>query len=436
MKYLNEILSSFSSKNALVVFLHRLVSVFSGLIILYIVTSLLEIQDQGSYYLILSLVGLQSFVDLGVISVMVSIILREWTEFRSTSSSQIRDRKISIIRGYFHFFIKWYLSLSFVLLLISLFYSYRYKSDNQLFTILLSISIITSLNFFLNLFWLFLEGIADFLNLYVFRAIQLGFSTSCLYLLIRFNFGLSAFIYFYSITFFTSLFFIVLKWNIFSVFFNGSRIKFLYFKDIFPFHFSIFIQSIFGYFTWQALVPLFYDNLGSSLAGKFGVSVQISSLFLSFSTFLIYSKSPIFSKLYLNKNYDQILTIWKRDLMLSYCSFFSFVTIFVLFYYLDLSLVKPFFDRILTITNVILIFLIHSFYIFNQSIAVLTRLNKKEILSISGLLVPILSYILVYLCINFISLNMIFYFLFFLNVLFVVYNYFRFRMYKNNYLSF
>jgi len=64
----------------------------------------MEIKDQGAYYLILSLVALQSFVDLGVISVMASVILRDWTEFKNTTSYQTRENKISIIRGYAHFF--------------------------------------------------------------------------------------------------------------------------------------------------------------------------------------------------------------------------------------------------------------------------------------------------------------------------------------------
>lgn len=435
-KYFKFIISSFSNKDSSAVLLHRLVSVFSGLIVLYIVTSLLGIQDQGSYYLILSLVALQSFVDLGVISVMVSVILKDWTEFGTSNSIQIRDYKISTIRGYFHFFLKWYLSLSILLLLISIIYSYNFKNESELFNILICISIISSFNFFLNLFWLFLEGIGDYFSLYIFRTIQLVFSTVCLYFLIQYNFGVSSFFYFYCLTFLTSILFIIKKWSTFHLFIFGIRSDFLYFKEIFPFHFTVFIQSIFGYFTWQAIIPLFYNKLGPVVAGKLGVTVQIASLFLSFSTFLIYSKSPIFSKLLLVKNHDQIKSLWKKDLFLSYVLFFSFVLVYIFLFYFDFNLFKSFFNRGLKISNSLLIFFIHSFYIFNQSVAVLTRLNKKEILSFSGVLVPILSYALVFLGVNYLSLDMIFCLLFLLNALFFVVNYVRFKNFKSNYLSF
>lgn len=436
MKYFKIIISTFSNKDSSAVFLFRLGSVFSGLIVLYIVTSLLGIQDQGSYYLILSLVALQSFVDLGVISVMVNVILRDWTEYKNANSIQIRENKISIIRGYFHFFLKWYSTLSFLLLLISIIYSHNFKNESHLFYVLNCISIISSFNFFLNLFWLFLEGIGDYYSLYIFRTIQLLFSTLCLYVLIQYNFGINSFFYYYCLTFFTSIFFIITKWSTFHLFIFGLRTKFLYFKEVFSFHFNVFIQSVFGYFTWQALIPLFYDKLGPVVAGKLGVTVQISSLFLSFSTFLIYSKSPIFSNLLVIKNYDQIKSLWKRDLILSYFLFFSFIIVYIFLFYLDFNLFKPFFNRGLIISNSLLIFFIHSFYIFNQSVAVLTRLNKKEILSLSGVLVPILSYTLVFIGINYLSLDIILSLLFLLNTLFFIINYVRFRNFKSNYLSF
>jgi len=350
----------------------------------------MEIKDQGAYYLILSLVALQSFVDLGVISVMASVILRDWTEFKNTTSYQTRENKISIIRGYAHFFLPWYLALSLLLLSFSIIYSFNYKGDNQLFKILISISFISSLNFFLNFFWLFLEGIGDYFKLYSFRLIQLIFTTICLYLLIIYDFGLDSFLYFYYLVFFSSLIFIVFKWQTFSFLILGDKVKFRYFTEIFPFHFKIFIQSIFGYFTWQAMIPLFYSRLGPVFAGKLGFTVQLGLLIL----------------------------------------------FYLVLYFFNLTLLSSIFDRGLSVSTSLIILLIHSFHIFNQSIAVLTRLNKNEILSISGVLVPILSYAIVFFSINFVSLDLIFCLVLFLNFLFFIYNYLRFRKFKLTYLSY
>ena len=436
MKYFKFIVSSFISKDTSSVFLYRLGTVLSGLVILYIVTSLMEIKDQGAYYLILSLVALQSFVDLGVISVMASVILRDWTEFKNTTSYQTRENKISIIRGYAHFFLPWYLALSLLLLSFSIIYSFNYKGDNQLFKILISISFISSLNFFLNFFWLFLEGIGDYFKLYSFRLIQLIFTTICLYLLIIYDFGLDSFLYFYYLVFFSSLIFIVFKWQTFSFLILGDKVKFRYFTEIFPFHFKIFIQSIFGYFTWQAMIPLFYSRLGPVFAGKLGFTVQLATLILSFSTFLIYSKSPVYSKLFYTKDFDTIWNLWKRDLWISYLTFSLLILFYLVLYFFNLTLLSSIFDRGLSVSTSLIILLIHSFHIFNQSIAVLTRLNKNEILSISGVLVPILSYAIVFFSINFVSLDLIFCLVLFLNFLFFIYNYLRFRKFKLTYLSY
>jgi hypothetical protein len=409
--------------------------VFSGLIVLFIVTNLFEIKEQGQYYLILSLVALQSFVDLGIIPVMSNVILRDWTEYKNTVSDHLQSNKISKIRGYFYFFLKWYSILSFILLFISVIFSLNFREDSQLFNLLISISFIVVLNFFLNLFWLFLEGIGDFYNLYLFRTIQLLFSTGCLFFFITCDFGIHSLLFFYSSLFFSSVIFIFFKWRTFKFLIFGERIIFQYFKEIFPFHFNVFIQSLFGYFTWQALIPLFYDKTGALFSGKLGVTLQIAALFLSFSTFLVYSKSPIYSKLLFSKSHHDVLNIWKKDLITSYLIFIFLILIYLFLFYMDVSLFRPFFNRSLNVTNSFLIFIIHFFYVFNHSISVLSRLNKKELLTVSGAFVPILSYAIVYFCIDLFSLDIIFVMLLLLNSLFFIYNYLKFKKFKSDFIS-
>jgi hypothetical protein len=421
------------NRNSISILFFRLISLISGLIFIFSITSFYSINEQGDYYLILSLFSLQSFVDLGVGSVMYNYLIKEWNEYSSSDDVLYKEDKIQIIRGYFRFLLKWFILFSVVLFTISIVFSFFYSSNVFVFNVLLFISFLSTFIFFSNLFNIFIEGTGKFFSLYFFKSFQLLTSSILFFVLCYNGFGIVSMIYFYAFLVLSSIVYFLYNNSFYNLILFGINKKTSYFTDIFPFHFKIILQSIFGYLTWQAIIPIVYSIQGAESAGRLGFSVQIANLFLTLSTSIIYSSTPVYSDLILNKNLILLKRKWLLDLILSCLFFLILISIYFVLFFLDFELLRQYFLRALPPKVNLFILLIFFTYVVNQSIASITRLRKVEILFYNGIALPILSFLIIYFFLEIIDLQNIFLILLFINFIFLVFNFMKLRKFVKKY---
>jgi hypothetical protein len=371
-----------------------------GLVALYIVSSLFSPLEQGYFYLFSSLIALQLFFDLGMNVVLVNLSSHEWAVIERTKGCNSDDGRAarSRLASLIVFARNWYFFGAIAMVGCFYFVGIQIlergslpRSDWHIQWI--AHLLFSSISFAISPVFSVLEGCNKISSVNFFRAIQLAGSYFLFFLAARENVGLAAVSVFSgSMVLFSVIYIVVFQYKFLQdLLADKFTHRISWRSEIFGFHSKIFVQGIFSYFGYYALTPVVFHYHGATAAGQLGLSLQVGMIILLLSSSLFSAKVPGYGYLYANGRAAEAVKEWRKDSSLA----ISLAVAFVISLLTIQEIRSPVFianllDRGLPALPAAFIYLGACALVGVQAVAAVTRANKTEILTVIGVVSPLL----------------------------------------------
>lgn len=387
----------------------RILQSIGGIITLLLVTRLLNKNEQGYYYTFGSILSIQFFFEMGLTTITTQYIAHETAHLLWKNTSELsgeeyyRSRLASIVR----LSIKWFLVLAsllfFVLLFAGRYFFNRYNAGLmvswQLPWFFLSVSACFIL--LTDLFLAILEGLGKIKEVTRLRLIQQSVNLFFLYLLLLSDFRLLsnglALLLSTTITgailVYTGYFSILKKiWQ------TEVKWRVDYRHEILPYQFKIGIGYISSFFIYQLFNPVLFATQGPVIAGQMGATQAVLNGILAISLSWVSTKVALFSNLVARKQFGELNSIYKRNLVIAVIICFTGILTFMVLIVLLKKHYPKLSERFLDIVPIIFFSLtaLANAIIFSQ--AYYLRSFKKEPFFVQSIVIGILSAVSTLLC--------------------------------------
>ena len=382
MKGKNEIGINDATKN---VFIFRLWTVFSGLVVLISVPLNLSDIEQGYYFLFGSILALQVFFELGLSQVLIQFVTHEYYKNSEKLKECIRFFK-NIYR---------YIAATYIILLIigSLFF---FRNDiiffnNNYYLIFIILIFFNGLNIYQNINLNFHDSCNMMAYSYRHRLMQSVIGNFILVAMLYFGFGLWSFIALPISFVVMSKIWLAKNKLIYDVegYITVNYKEFA--KEILPLQWRIAVSWISGYLAFQLFVPATYKQFGSIEAGKLGLTMAAFTAMLSVVMGITSAKTPDIIKNIVNGNKKNLLTILKSLMLITglLTLIFSLIFIIIIFYGQEKQI--SFIGRFLNVETCVVIGLITVINSVIFNLASYMRAHKEEPMMIQSIVVGILT---------------------------------------------
>jgi O-antigen/teichoic acid export membrane protein len=303
-------------------------SLFAGPITLYLISIYLSPEMQGFYYTFLSLIALQSFVELGFYIVITQFASHEWANLQLDNERRIKgdsfamSRLISLGRLVF----KWYACASaiFVLLVGTGGYIFLAQSPDpgvswaQPWFVLVLLS---GLQLWALPFISLLEGCNQVKVVNCFRLFQ-GMASSCaLWLTMSLGMGLWMVIVSSAMGLgVSSILLLVYYRKFFEPFYRATESSEIHWREeIWPMQWRLAVAGLMNYFIFSLYAPVIFHYHGSAAAGRIGMTWHLLMALSSLAMAWIATKVPRFGILISQKKYDELDRLFFKTSSVSLC---------------------------------------------------------------------------------------------------------------------
>ena len=302
----------------------RVISAFTGVASVFFITSFLTGVEQGFYYTFGSLLAMQVFFELGL---MTQYVAHEASHLQVDDDKKYQGERhyVSRLASLVHFCAKWYAVIALIvvvfLLVVGYIYFNRYgESQSELVEWRwpwLLICVATGIKLFQSPFTSILTGLG-----FVKETSKISFWQQLLLPLCSWlGLAVGLKLYVVGIGYLVSVliwFFFVNRYGFFKLLTNlwKERIveKVSYMKEIFPYQWRIALSWISGYFIFQLFNPVLFATEGAVIAGQMGMTLTALNAIQSFSMSWLNTKVPLYSGLIARKEYGQLDGIFKKTL--------------------------------------------------------------------------------------------------------------------------
>jgi O-antigen/teichoic acid export membrane protein len=299
---------------------------FAGPVTLFLISIYLSPEMQGFYYTFLSLIALQSFVELGFSIVITQFASHEWANLEMDRERRIKgdlpalSRLISLGRLVF----KWYAGASaiFVLLVGTGGYIFLAQSPDPgiswtrpWFVLVL----LSGLQLWISPFISLLEGCNQVKTINGFRLIQ-GVAGSCaLWLTMYLNMGLWMVIVSSAVVLLVSLFLLLDYYRkFFEPFFKTTGSTGIDWREeIWPMQWRLAVAGVLNYFIVSLYTPVIFHYHGSVAAGRMGMTWHLMVALSSLAMAWVSTKVPRFGILISEKKYEELDRLFFRTASVS-----------------------------------------------------------------------------------------------------------------------
>jgi O-antigen/teichoic acid export membrane protein len=295
--------------------LSKVWSLFAAPITLLLISLYLEPEVQGLYYTFLSLVAMQSFVELGFCIVITQFASHEWANLSLDDSGLIsgdekaRLRLISLGRLVF----KWYAWTSAIFVLLVGAGGYLFLSQSPDPGIpwkgpWFSLMVVAGLQFWALPFLALLEGCNQVHAIYRFRFVQGVLISLAMWLAMSLDSGLWMAAAGVGVGLASSLYLILIIYRkFFQPFFTikpeqGIRWR----KEIWPMQWRLALGGSMGYFMVSIYTPVMFHYQGPIVAGQMGMTWQLVTALSSLAMAWVATKVPRFGILIAQKKYAEL----------------------------------------------------------------------------------------------------------------------------------
>ncbi|MGH9392524.1 MAG: hypothetical protein ACRD1Z_23210, partial [Vicinamibacteria bacterium] len=291
---------------------NRLWGSASGLLTAVLVAAFFTPELQGYYFTFLSLLTLQTFVELGFGELLQQFVSHEWAKTTSSKADE-RERALSRLAGLFRFSLRWYGGVA-VLLCAGLgiagsVYFWKFSGGGTIRWVLawwIAVAV-TALSVLLTPLFSLLEGANRVERVHGVRLGQGLASRIAGFLAIAFGFGL-----------FTIA---VTRWVSFSVGLAGlgrealglarrmwrapvDREEVSYRRELWPLQWKFALSWLSGYLLYSLFTPVLFAFYGPELAGRMGMTAAAATAISSAAFAVMATKVPRLAILAAERDYS------------------------------------------------------------------------------------------------------------------------------------
>ena len=290
-------------------------SLFATPITLLLISFYLEPEVQGLYYIFLSLIALQAFVELGFCIVITQFASHEWANLSLDDSGFIsgdersRLRLISLGRLVF----KWYAWASVIFILLVGAGGYLFLSQSPDLGVSWKgpwffLVLVAGLQFWTLPFLSLLEGCGQVHAIYRFRFIQGIIMTLAMWLAMNLEVGLWMAVVGAATGLISSLYLILISYRKFfhSFFSIQPEDGMCWREEIWPMQWRLAICGGMNYFMYSLYTPILFYYHGPVIAGQMGMTWHLVIALGSLAMAWVTTKAPRFGILVAQKNYAEL----------------------------------------------------------------------------------------------------------------------------------
>jgi len=350
------------------IIIFRLIQTLTGLGVLYLISTNLNLIEQGYYYTLGSIISLIWIFDLGLSQIAINLLSNNFAGLSWKNNKLIGSKK-KFFRIYKSIFKFYFISSLLFILLSPLYFIYvrvdDYYSMKYLFLLTISLSFLVGINFcFLPLLF-FLDSTKKISFAYDLRIISNVLSLLFYIILFKNDFSIISIIS-------SQLGILIINISIIFIFKNEIFLIFKYKSQLKSNHKKLLLDSLPAYFSGFVInvlsIPVVHNFFGPEISGKYGMSIIILNLIALISiSFYQYnvprmtrlSKFKVISKETKNLFYQSVLSF---IFLYIFLSFFIFLVNYYDFFGISNRLVET--DKFLKLTLFVFIFNLSLFYNF------------------------------------------------------------------------
>jgi hypothetical protein len=291
-----------------------------------IISRQLTAEEQGFYYTFSSVLALQVFVEMGLVTVVIQVASHEWAFLKQDTNGSITGnvRALSRLSSLLRFALRWYAVCALLVALgLSLggwlFFSSKPDSDVVWMVPWFLLCGASGLALMISPFFSVIEGCNRVASIYSFRLIQGVANSLAVILGIFVGLGLYALPLAALVRFLCGVAFLCFKHRCFIqqllTTVVTERIEWL--AEVWPFQWRIGVSWISGYFIFSVFTPVMFYYHGPKLAGQMGMTWALVASIESLSSPWINSRIPQFGGLISRREFSELDRLFGRLLVIT-----------------------------------------------------------------------------------------------------------------------
>lgn len=296
-------------------------SILAGPVTMLLIAYRLSAEEQGYYYTFSSVLALEVFVELGLVTVIVQVASHEWAFLqRDTSGRIVGDtHALSRLASLTRFALRWYFVCGLIIMgALSaggyLFFLSRPHPEIAWQIPWFLLCFMAGLALMMSPVFSIIEGCNQVDSIYSFRFVQGALSSLAVIGSISLGFGLYALAIAAVVRFAAGIAYLLVKYFVFLkqllTCAITSRIDWL--EEVWPFQWRIGISWLSGYFIFSIFTPVMFYYHGPTVAGQMGMTWGIIVMIESVSNAWLNTRMPLFGILIAQHNYAELDRIFRR----------------------------------------------------------------------------------------------------------------------------
>ena len=352
-----------------------------------IIASRLTAVEQGYYYTFSSVLALQVFVELGLVTVIVQVASHEWAFLHCDNSGKIcgNERALSRLSSLLNFALKWYAASGLIVMLglgVGGYYFLAAKPHPEINWQLpwFSLSGVAGLALMMSPVLSVIEGCNQVGSIYRLRFLQGILSSSAVIISIVLGLGLYALAIAASIRLLCGMLFIVIEHRtiIHQLLFSRISEHIHWQAEVWPFQWRLGISSLSGYFVFWLFTPVMFYYQSPQVAGQMGMTLTMLAVIEATSFAWINTRMPQFGVLIAQRKYDELDQLFRRLLRITFSVAGTLSLLLICLIYWLQSSQWPIRDRILPLLPTVFFITQRLTNVAISAMAFYLRAHKRE----------------------------------------------------------
>ncbi|HKS58445.1 MAG TPA: hypothetical protein VJS12_24320 [Steroidobacteraceae bacterium] len=377
----------------------------AGIVTLLFISRFLDSVEQGYYYAIWSLLALQSFVELGLLVVIVSVASHEWAHLSMSGRGQLQGspRHIGRLVALGRFVAAWFglLTLLFVLAAGGAGYVFLARTGHvdvswrlPWFAAILFAGGVLFVSSLLAL----LEGCNQVRQVHRLRLVQAIAASGALWLTLASGGGLWSVGAMLATSLLVGASYLVIRYRDFVRTLTGGRpgSDFSWRIDVWPMQWPLALQGVAAYFMYSMFVPVTFAYVGAAAAGRVGMALQIGTAVSGIAATWMLVRQPQLGVLFARNDTSGFRVLWRHSALACFASGLVGSAFVVLAVGVAEAVQAPLADRLPTLTalSLLLTWIVAGLVV--QMLASYWRAMKKELTGAWGFVPGVLTGIAVW----------------------------------------
>jgi hypothetical protein len=360
----------------------------AGIVTLLFISRFLGSVEQGYYYAFWSLLALQSFVELGLLVVIVSVASHEWAHLSMSGRGRLDGpaRHVGRLVALGRFVIVWFGLLTLLFVLVAggtgyVFLMHTGPVDTGWRLPWLAAIVFAGGVLFLSSLLALLEGCNQVRQIHRLRLMQAIAASSALWFALAHGWELWSVAAMLATSWIVGTTYVAIRYrDLLRALAQGpSAPEFSWRADVWPMQWPLALQGMAAYFMYSMFVPVTFAYAGAAAAGRVGMAVQIGTAVSGIAATWVLVRQPQLGVLYARRDVEGFRALWQRSTLACFATGVFGATAVVLLAAAAQMLQAPLADRLPTLTGLALLLGWIVAGLIVQCLASYWRAMKKEL---------------------------------------------------------